>query len=273
MWPETKAALRWLNKMYNEDLMLDLTVVEGGSIGTQMQIDGETGIIHGPIFVGYGAIYEKMRIRNPDARLKPVFPWTSDPDGPYYNDFFVKQYGLGFITPSTTKYPQQVVQYLNYMASEEGRRTEILGVEGKDWGKTPDGGFRRLISDQEITERIAWVQPQWEILSMAFDKAYLNAQAAYGSMAHADEYIQWVREMEENYPPTPAPVVNLPAPAWERYYSVIEGDWNNAVPKIITASPADLDALVDQAVASFRDNGGDEIAEEAIANYRQWVGQ
>ena len=161
MWPEAKDAARWLNKLYNEGLAADLTVDR--TMHGQMVINGQTAIIpwlmHSPIFVGYGDFYNKMVQNNPDAKLEPIYPWTKDTSLPYWNELFGNPgYGLGFITPSNTKHPQQVVQYLDYLASDLGRQTMILGVEGQDWEKTADGGFRRLISPQEVTDRIAWIQ-------------------------------------------------------------------------------------------------------------------
>ena len=277
MWPEAKDAARWLNKLYNEGLAADLTVDR--TMHGQMVINGQTAIIpwvmHSPIFVGYGDFYNKMVQNNPDAKLEPIYPWTKDTSLPYWNELFGNPgYGLGFITPSNTKHPQQVVQYLDYLASDLGRQTMILGVEGQDWEKTADGGFRRLISPQEVTDRIAWIQPQWEVLSLAFpDSAALNGQALYGTQFRGAEYVEWVRYAEQNYPVHPAPVVSLPVPERNRSWGAINGDWNNALPKILVASPEEFDALWDAAIKAFRDNGGDAVAVEAVANYEQWVSQ
>lgn len=277
MWPESKEAARWLNKLYNEGLAADLTVDR--TLHGQMVINGQTAIIpwamHSPIFVGYGDFYNKMVQNNPDAKLEPIFPWTKDTGLPYWNELWGNPgYGLGFITPSYTKHPQQVVQYLDYLASDLGRQTMILGVEGQDWEKTADGGFRRLISPQEVTDRIAWIQPQWEVLSLAFpDSAALNGQALYGTQFRGAEYVEWVRYAEANYPVHPAPVVSLPVPERNRSWGAINGDWANALPKILVASPEEFDAIWDAAIKAFRDNGGDAVAVEAVANYEQWVSQ
>ena len=180
----SKEAARWLNKLYNEGLAADLTVDR--TLHGQMAINGQTAIIpwamHSPIFVGYGDFYNKMVQHNPDAKLEPIFPWTKDTGLPYWNELWGNPgYGLGFITPSYTKHPQQVVQYLDYLASDLGRQTMILGVEGQDW--------------------------------------------------------------------------------------------KNALPNILVASPEEFDALWDAAIKAFRDNGGDAVAAEAVANYQQWTSQ
>ena len=137
-----------------------------------------------------------------------------------------------------------------------------------------NAGLPRLISPQDVTDRIAWIQPQWEVLSLAFpDSAALNGQALYGTQFRGDEYVEWVRYAEQNYPVHPAPVVSLPVPERNRSWGAINGDWNNALPKILVASPDEFDALWDAAVKAFRDNGGDAIAAEAVANYQQWTSQ
>ena len=275
LWPEAKDALRFLNRLYNEGLAPDLTLDTDQSIWKQMLIEGRVGVIpwwtHGPIFTGYGSIYAKMREVNPDARLTAIYPWTSDPDEPYYHDLLGNPgYGLAFISPASTEYPVQVVQYLDYMASDEGRTTIALGIEGEHWEPVGDNDFRRLVDDDTVNNRIAWIQPQWETLALAFDEAGLNAKVAYGSMAHADEYVMWAAENGRRGTYT-APVINLPSPARNRYYNIIEGDWKNALAKIVTVPPSEFDAVFDAAITAYRANGGDEVVAEAVANYREWA--
>ena len=271
LWPEAKDGLRFLNKLYNEGLMFDDSLDSDSSIRKALMIDGKAAIIpwwtHGPIFTGYGAIYEKMRTVNPHARLVPIFPWGQNP-GDHKLFFNVGRYNLLFITPSATEHPEAVVKYLDYMASEEGYQTMTIGVKGEHWEATADGGFRRLIDDATVTSQISWIQPCFATLSLPFDRASLNAKVLYGTMAHADEYLVWTDQVERagNYPP---PVVNLPTPARDRYFGVIRGEWRDALPKIITAPESEFDALFDQALAAYRANGGNEVEQEAITNYRQ----
>ena len=110
------------------------------------------------------------------------------------------------------------------------------------------------------------------MLSLPFARASLNAKVLYGTMAHADEFLLWTDEVEAagNYP---RPIINLPNPARDRYFGVIEGEWRDALPKLITAPESEFDALFDEAVAAYRANGGDEVEQEALANYRKIYGQ
>ena len=277
MWPEAKDAARWLNKLYNEGLAADLTVDR--TMHGQMVINGQTAIIpwvmHSPIFVGYATSQHKMVQNNPDAKLEPIYPWTKG----YQSTLLERalwQSGLR----ARLHHP------LQHQASPAGGAVPRLpGLRPgpadddprrrrQDWEKTADGGFRRLISPQEVTDRIAWIQPQWEVLSLAFpDSAALNGQALYGTQFRGAEYVEWVRYAEQNYPVHPAPVVSLPVPERNRSWGAINGDWNNALPKILVASPEEFDALWDAAIKAFRDNGGDAVAVEAVANYEQWVSQ
>ena len=275
LWPEAKDGLRYLNKLYNEGLMFDDSLDSDSSIRKAIMIDGKAAIIpwwtHGPVFTGYGAIYEKMRTVNPHARLATIFPWGQQP-GESKLFFNVGRHGLMFITPSATKHPEAVMTYLDYLASEEGYRTMTIGIKGEHWEPTADGGFKRLIDESAVTRLISWIQPCFEVLSLPFERASLNAKVLYGTMAHADEFLVWTDEVEAagNYP---RPIINLPNPARDRYFGVIEGEWRDALPKIITASESEFDALFDQAVAAYRANGGDEVEQEALANYRKIHGQ
>ena len=67
--------------------------------------------------------------------------------------------------------------------------------------------------------------------------------------------------------------MSLPVPERNRSWGAINGDWANALPKILVASPEEFDAIWDAAIKAFRDNGGDAVAVEAVANYEQWVSQ
>lgn len=274
LWPEAKDALRFLNRLYNEGLMPDLTLDTDDSIWKQMIISGQTAIYpywtHGPIFTGYGRIYENAVRTNPEAEFVPIFAWAQDSDEPYYHDFYGNsRYGLGFITPSATRHPQQVVQYLDYLASEEGYQTVTMGIEGEHWERTQVGGFRRLVDEETVSAMIGWIQPGFETLSLAFRSAALNAQALYGGMAYSDEYVEWTDQIEQ-FGNHPAPVVNLPTPARDRYFAVIEGDWNDALAGIITAPETAFDQRFDAAIAEYLANGGAEVRDEAIANYREF---
>ena len=112
---------------------------------------------------------------------------------------------------------------LDYLASEEGYRTAAIGIKGEHWEPTADGGFKRLIDDTAVTNLISWIQPCFEVLSLPFERASLKAKVLYGTMAHADEFLVWTDEVETagNYL---RPIINLPSPARDRYFGVIEGE-------------------------------------------------
>ena len=162
------------------------------------------------------------------------------------------------------------MQYFDYMASEEGYQTASIGTEGEHWEPT-DEGFRRLIDDDTVTREISWIMPNFDVLSLPFPDAANNANVLYGSMAHADEYLVWSDEVEKagNYP---IPIVNLPTPARNRYFGVIESEWRDALFRIVFSPESEFDELFDEAIAAYRANGGDEIEAESVANYREAYG-
>ena len=273
LWPEAKDGLRFLNKLYNEGLMFDDTLDKDQAIRKQIAIDGQTAIFttlaHGPTFNGYGAVYEKMRQADPDARLVTLFPWGQNPgDHPVF--FNSGKYGTAWITPSSTDHPEEVVQYFDYMATEEGYQTASLGINGEHWEPTAEG-FRRLVDDDTVTRQISWIMPNFDVLTLPFFDAANNADVLYGSMAHADEYLVWSDEVERagNYP---IPIVNVPTPARNRYFGVIESEWRDALFRIVFSPESEFDELFDEAIAAYRANGGDEVEAESVANYREAYG-
>ena len=58
------------------------------------------------------------------------------------------------------------------------------------------GVSKRLIDESAVTQLISWIQPCFEVLSLPFARASLNAKVLYGSMAHADEFLVWTDEVE-----------------------------------------------------------------------------
>ena len=271
LWPEAREAFRWLNMLYNKSLMPDPAFDLSGVF--QMIVNGEVGIIPWcafcPIAIEHGSLYQDMRDLNVDAKLVPIFPWRRPGQSLYHNDLLGSAgYGRAFISPATTQYPHEVVQYIDYIASKSGRRTMNLGIEGEDWESTSNGRIRRLITDEEYDGRVASIPRRWGVIGPAFRSAPVNAEALNGTKSYAEEYVDWIRSIQFSYPAHRAPVFNLPSPERDRYYYAIEVDFLRVMPRIVTASIDRFDALFDRAIADYRENGGDRIEQEAIANLK-----
>ena len=271
LWPEAREAFRWLNMLYNKSLMPDPAFDTRGFF--QMIVNGEVGIVPWcascSIAIMYGSLYQEMRNLNPEAKLVPIFPWRRSGQAPYHNDLLGSAgYGRAFISPATTQHPQEVVQYLDYISSESGRRTMNLGIEDEDWESTSNGKIRRLIDDEEYVGRVASISRRWGVIGPASRSAPDNAEALYGTNPYAEEYIDWIRSIQFSYPAHRAPVFNLPSPESDRYYDAIEADFWSVMPTIVTAPIDQFDALFERAIADYRKNGGDRIEQEAIANLK-----
>jgi hypothetical protein len=72
--------------------------------------------------------------------------------------------------------------------------------------------------------------------------------------------------------PWARPEINAPTPMAVKYTAQITSEWNNALPKIVTAAPGKFDAVFDAAVAEYRKNGGDAVEKEARELYRKIYG-
>jgi putative aldouronate transport system substrate-binding protein len=280
MWPEAKDAIRFLNKLYNEGLLADLILDKDNSLFNQKLISGEAAAfmegVHYLTAPAYGYLYDKVKQQNPNASFVPALTWkrkASDKDLYVFYPYGDSRYGIGFFVPATTKHPDEVVKYINWLGGEDNFRLPVLGVKDVDYKQTSDG-FDMLIKPEDAAKKLAWIPPCYEVLSHPYQSTELVAKSLYGSLPHFDEYRGWLKVVDKNANPDfSIPTVNLPTPALDQYGAIVQRNWDNELPKMIVAPVGQFDSLFDKAVDAYKKDGGDAIASEALANYRQFYGK
>jgi putative aldouronate transport system substrate-binding protein len=275
LWPETRDALRFLNRLYNEKLMGDFILDKDGTLFKQRLARGDIGAFvgfgHFPFSAAYGNLYEKLQQSQPQATLRAAFPWR-DPDSPeaFINLFRGTPYLYQFFSPATAAHPDKVMAYLDWMASEEGYRAANLGIQGTDYRLTD--GVPIPLDDAAYALRVAWVEPQYMAFTKPFaskgeERLYLENAARSFPAPLREQFVKETITLAALHYATPR--ITLPTPFSDRLRATIDKRWEAAMAAIVTADTVSFQRLFDDAVRAYRRDGGEEIVKELTAAYAQ----
>ncbi|MCX7656248.1 MAG: extracellular solute-binding protein [Treponemataceae bacterium] len=275
LWPEAKNAIAFLNKLYNEKLLGEFVVDKDGAIFKQKVIRGEIGAFisfgHWPYHPAYGSVYEKLKQNIPEAQLVSINPWKHPESKEYYVNFIRNSpYLYYFFSPKTAKRPDLVMEYLNWLASEEGYMVANLGLPGVDY--TLINGVPQPIDPVKYTGRVSWIEPQY----MAFRKPFANKGEESLYLRNAARlFPDNLRQqfINESTPITllkySTPPLNVPTPVADKYLVALQKKWEEALAKMVLSSPDKFNTLFDEAIRAYRAEGGDEVVKDLVNAYRQ----
>ena len=280
MWPEAKDTMRYLNTLSNEGLLTDEFIIDkDDSMFKQKIARGEIFAFiaagHYPYHSAYGSLYDQLRAAYPEAELASIDTFRLSKDVPtimYGGSNPVYQYK--FFIPAASSNAELGVKLLNYLSSEEVYLTGGLGVEGVDYNLV--NSVAVPIDAEKYAERIPWIEPQFATMAKPFprpaDKELFLEN--YIKDFNPDYHDQIRREAKfladlTNYTPT----LTLPTPVSDRVTSMLNSFWDDEIAKIITAPAAQFDAVFDAAINEYKAMGGDEKHEEALAVYKEQMGQ
>ncbi len=276
LWPESKDAMRFLNKLYNEKLLGEFILDKDGNLFKQKVIRGEVGAFiaygHWPYHSAYGGIYDKLQQNIPDAKLIPAFPWKDKSQENFIMFFRGTEYAYRFFSPKTTKYPELVMKYIDWMASPEGYMVANLGIESTDY--TTVNGVPKPVDQAKYTSRVPWIEPQYLAFTKPFSDdypTYLKNLAKDFPEKYRDEFVKQTLTGEKiKYA---FPVLNVPTPVFDKQSPILGKKWEEALAKMLVAPEKDFEKIFDDAVKSFKAEGGDDIAKEAVEAYKQTYGK
>ena len=136
-------------------------------------------------------------------------------------------------------------------------------------------GIITPINDDVFTNKVAWIEPQYQALVKLYAndmQNYVKFMARNFDASVRQEFIDNVQALID--PPFQPIEINLPQPAADKYLKSLTTKWDEeVVPLLITAPVSDFDRLFDEALAEYKKNGGDEVAKEAVENYRTQYGK
>jgi putative aldouronate transport system substrate-binding protein len=274
MWPETKDALRWLNKLNAEGLLTDQFILDkDDSLFRQKITRGEMFAFinsgHYPYHSAYGELYDKVKEIAPNAVLANISTFRQSKDAPRIEYYPSKPtYEYRWFVPISSRNPELTVKIINWMSSGAGYLIGGLGIEGQDYSIV--NTVPTIIDKDIYLARVPWIEPQYGLMSKPYaspaesDIFLLN----YIKDFNPKYFDQIKRESnllsdEKYYPPT----ISLPTPVSDRLTPVVTNFWGEEIAKIITASPSNFDRIFDDALREYKSLGGDEIVAEARRLY------
>ena len=279
MWPETKDALQYLNKLYNEGLLTDEFILDKDeSMFRQKIARGEMFAFiaagHYPYHSAYGLLYDKVRETTPDATLANVdtFKLSANADRvEYYERNPVYQYK--WFVPSSSKNLDTAVKVLDWMSSKAGYEVAGLGLEGEDY--TIVEGIPAAIDQDAYLARVPWIEPQYGTMGKPYPNPADKETFLLNYIKDFNPDYHDQIKAEANYLADLKyyiPTVSLPTPISDKVTPILTNYWNEEVAKIITAKPAEFDAIFENMLKEFKSMGGDDKAEELVAKFREQNG-
>lgn len=281
LWPETKECMRFMNKLYNEKLLGEFLLDKDEVLFRQKYVRGEIGSFvhypHWPYHSAYGNMYENINKNIPNAKLAAIFPWKNNPKDNYYEFIKGAPFGYMWFSPKTAKYPDLVVKYLDWLASDEANMTAWYGIPGKD-SKLVDGVPVPMAYPQDdplYKQRVPWVSSQYNTLRNPFvnePEKYIKRMAVD---FHEKYREQFVRETIAGSKKLKyyQPWITEPTPLYDKLNGVLWKKWEEMQVKIITAAPGQFDTVFEAAIKQYKEAGGEDVANELAQAYHNQYGK
>lgn len=269
LWPETKDAVKFLNKLYNEKLMGQYIIDKDGSQIKQKIISGQLGatinFAHYMYHPVYGNVEENLQKNVPTASYTATYPWkAADSKENYYE---VLRSGINnsmrFFIPKSSKHADAAMKFIDFMSTDEYISTLYYGFENKDY-KVVDGIPTYV--DDAAKARCTWVQPAYQSTisqNARDDKKYLQYGTAVFNQKFSDQYIKESVDGQKAYQ-YGMPFIASAKPASDKYSADLANKWDQYLAKLIMGSPSDFDKTYDEAIKTLKAEGGDEVTKEAL---------
>jgi putative aldouronate transport system substrate-binding protein len=273
LWPETKEAFRFLNKLYNEKLLGEFILDKDGSQFKQKVIRGEVGSFlyygHWPYHSAYGNVLANLQNNIPEAKLAASYPFKAANAKTNFIDFFRdSKYGMRLFCPKTCKHPDAVMKYLDWWATDAAMVGCRFGIEGTDYKLIDD--IPAPINREKYSAHVSWIQPQYNAIAQMYindGPKWLKLASQQFEKKYQPEYIK--NAVWSGYLKYAMPELTLPTPVSDKYKAVLDRKWNEAKVKIILGSPSEFDKSYDAALKEYKAGGGEDIAKEAVSVYKQ----
>jgi putative aldouronate transport system substrate-binding protein len=265
--PEIKEALLLFRQMVAEDLVDPLSW-EG--TGDQARAQYVTGAACSFIFNGgghIGRLQNDLTLVNPDAQewLLPAPSNGGDTRGYTTEPQF---WGATFIGGMENNNPVAAARVLNYLASEEGLKLTVLGVQDVDY-TDDNGNFTLLEARRErgfpteagdtgahplATTLVTWVPQEWQDFSLLYGKD--------------TDFKAWYEQQWANQGMYQIPSYGLlsTSPLWTDFSAISTELITRAFLDIVRADSAEAaSALFDQFVTDWNAQGGADATAEISA--------
>jgi len=181
-------------------------------------------------------------------------------EGPYGDKGSPKRYKnvtQGFVVSSTAKHPEAVIQFLDYLSTEEGDTLTYLGVEGLmyKWTDKANGKYERLGEyTDDATHRANGGFTYWmTIPAMHCELQTMNKLTRAGQTFAVENAFDW-------------PKIYSVFPAITEYGATLDGITKEALAQLIVTT-GDVEKEYAEFVSRWENEGGLEWETQATAAY------
>lgn len=264
--PGNKEAYRFLNKMYNEDLLSpDFALDKDEKKFVSDLVNGLTGFSimnsNEPVYLGY---LNTLKGNQPDAELVPIDPFTN-----YAGKkpkFMYSPYAAFLLIPENSERKVEAIKFLDWLVHPDVIFALQNGIEGQTY--TLDAEGIPIILETDEANKIMYNWYDYSILINGRDLG--DPDKSRKANAAVPEYrdftIQSFNVGETDG--VPKYLFDRPNEAEIKYGSTLNEKKAEIHVKTITAKPEDFDKLYDALVEEYMKIGGNEVMEENIKIYK-----
>jgi len=257
--PEAKDAIKYLAGLYKEGIM-DPDWMLTKSQGWADKLNAGKGGIIAQISISEISLYEtNMKSVEPKATLEPVAQITSK-DGTIRRNPSTGYYMMSSIS-SKVKRPEKILEFIDYLASDEGGYLLKYGIEDLTYTKK-DG---KIVVDEKAQEKYGMLGGHL-INRMMFPPMTFPA-----TDERTTKYNEMLKPFIELGTFSPAPPVVLPSA--EEVASKQGGDYVKKMLTEMVCNKVDVDANWDKFIADWRATGGDQLTKEINEAYKASSGK
>lgn len=267
--PEGKAFYQWMNKLYKEGLISKEFVTDVNSQQYNQHINSGVAGFFDSNGVPWTMTME-TRKSVPTATWVSVEPFKRT-DGTQVMQA-VGDYGMFIAVPKSSKNPDAVMKYLNWMVQPKNLATVQSGIEGVDW--KDEGGLRVQINP-EASKNTLWVSRLGDLAIIQQGVPPMNKEQlkkfVEGSMPderQREEYANSMLAYNDVFKKfgKPNTVIDSPRPIAQKTLAAIEKSLYEGISKVIISQ--DFEKAYAEMLSGWEKAGGREYDKEITEAYK-----
>ncbi|NOU69777.1 extracellular solute-binding protein [Paenibacillus sp. LMG 31461] len=267
--PEGKAYYQWMNKVYKEGLISKEFVTDVNSQQFTQQVNsGVAGFVDSNDTPWNLNVATRKSV--PTATWVPVEPFKR-PDGTQLMSK-VSDYSMLVAVPKSSKNPDAVLKYLNWMVQPKNLATVQSGIEGVNW--KDDGGVKVQI-DPELNKKTTWVSLAGDLAIVQQGGPALNKEQLLKSVAlslpdekqreeYANSFVTYYDIFKKFGKPNT--VIDSPRPVAQKTVATIEKSLYEGVSKVIIST--DFEKTYAEMLGAWERAGGKDYDKEISDAYK-----
>ena len=276
LWPGFKDSIRFMNKMYNNDLInLDFPLDNDKTIYKELIAQGKVGAFINntgfPLGNGADAALTVLKQNVPGAELTVMDPFVNY-EGKTRKATY-EPVGIYTFVPSFSKVPEAAMVYVDWISRDDNRFFLQNGEEGVHY-EMIDGLPIPLDVPDEDPRKMSPTTIDVTLTTNGQDlgDSDLNARMfalTYADKEQSDLYEQeYALSIKDGYL---LPRFDRPIEAQMKYVSVLRNFESELVVKSIAASEADFDKVFDALIEEYLSIGAQEVIDEKRIAYAEMI--